>query len=250
MLCGFRASRCRRRRGRSLKDSTRNTLLIAALVCSLIVLGKATFAPAKPQPLPSYSFPQQAPTVATQFPEGVIAGWQFVQATPIAVAKLRAPALATSLDDLTVSGQQYQYQRNGTAIAIEMRYFVDTYTDASEILKDATIFSRRVNFTVERSSRGSYAQFQADGTRHIAACLTPTGETSVTNADLRGSQNHPSVLVQRFTPWFLGQAPLRDLRCLWIHVSAPDSIDQAELKQIFSTWVGAWQTQYPSEPKR
>ncbi len=221
-----------------MKDATRNQLLLAALGCSLIVLGKATFAPIKPQPLPTYSFPTQAPTIAN---------WQFVQATPIAVAKLRGPAFATSLDDLTVAGQQYEYQRNGMVIAIEMRYFVDNYTDVSEILKDATIFSRRVDFTVERSASGFYAQFQTNENRHIAACLTPTQQTSVTNAQLRGTQNHPSILAQRFTPWFLGQAPLRDLRCLWINLSAPSSIDEAELKQVWNAWVQAWQAQYPSE---
>lgn len=221
-------------------EQVRNSLLTAILIGCGAVLTKVLMFPAQKPALPTYTFPE-----SVQLPR-----WQFVESIPIAQQK---PALATSVDDLAIASRHYRYERDGTTIDIEMRYFVETYTDVPELLKDSTVFARKPDLTLARSSLGAYAVFGRSNKLHLSACIPPTLETTVTNGELRSSQNRPEVLVHRVAPWFLGQAPLRDLRCLWTTLSVsidnkPEAEVQQTLEQAWPEWVGWWQQHYPPQP--
>lgn len=223
-------------------EKIRNFWLATAFVSSCFVLLKLTLTPAQKLPSPSYTFPASIP----------LSRWQFVQATPIGLQKRYTPSLATSLDDLTIAGQTYHYLRNGQPLNVEMRYFRE-YSSVDNILRESTIRLDRINFTSTRSSVGAHAIYQRSNRLYITACIPPTKETTLTDGELRGAQNRPDVLSRRALPWFLGQAPLRDIRCLWTRISM--SIDATspartaqELEQVWIEWVQWWQNNYPPEP--
>ncbi|MBD1846412.1 cyanoexosortase A system-associated protein [Cyanobacteria bacterium FACHB-63] len=220
---------------------TRNFWLSTALVSSSLVLLKLTLTPAQKPPPPSYTFPASIP----------LSRWQFVQATPIGLQKLYTPSLATSLDDLTISGQHYRYLRNGQPISIEIRYLRD-YSSVSDIVKDSTVEMARIPLTPAQSSVGAHAVYQRSQQSFITGCIPATRETTITSGQLRSAQNRIDVLARRALPWFLGQAPLRNLRCLWVRMSTPMNStsatnSQPELEQAWVEWVQWWQNNYPPE---
>ncbi len=223
-------------------EKIRNVWLTIALVSSSLVMLKLAVSPAQKPSLPSYTFPASIP----------LSRWQFVQTAPIGLQKRYTPALATSLDDLTIAGQSYRYLRNGKPLDIEMRYFQD-YGSISDILKESTIQLERINFTPAQSSVGAHAIYQRSNQLFITACISATRETTITDGELRSAQTRPNVLIHRALPWFLGQAPLRDLRCLWTRISTPinpasPAATAEELEQVWIEWVQWWQKNYPPEP--
>lgn len=225
-------------------EKIRNFWLAAAFVSSSLVLLKIVVAPVKKPPQPTYSFPTAIP----------LSQWQFVKATPIAVQKFHTPSLATSLDDLTIAGQQYRYLRNGRALEIEMRYFIDSYTDVSDILRDSTIDHQKIDFNTGQLQVGSYAVYVRSERLYFSACVPSNRKTTVSNGEFRGIQQYPASLTQRFFPWFLGQIPLRDMRCLWTRASLPldpaRDKTQQELAQAWTEWVQWWQQNYPPESSK
>ena len=222
-------------------EKVRNLWLFAALVSSSLVLLKVGITPMqKPTPR-TYTFPASVP----------LGRWQFVQALPIGLQKRYTPSLATSLDDLSIAGQSYRYLRKGQPLVIEMRYLSD-YSSVADILRETTIRLNGTNFSTARSQVGVHAVYQHDDRLFVTACIPPTRETTVTDGELRGAQNHPDVLLRRVFPWFLGQAPLRDLRCLWTRISLPidaasPSTTAEEINQVWIEWVQWWQNHYPAE---
>lgn len=231
-------------------EQVRNLGLIATLASSVLVLGNALSKPyAALPPQPSYSFAQTVP----------LAGWQLVQSIPTAAHKSVGPGFVTSVDDLAIAGQHYHYLRNGKPLDIEMRYFVNSYVDVADVLEDFTIANRNQKFTVVQASIGSYTLYQRSGKLHLAACITPSAQTTVTEGEFRGSQNRPAVLATRIVPWFLGFEPLRDIRCLWSQLSipaagpdsitvSPDSQEARELAQAWGEWAQWWKKNYPPKP--
>ncbi|MBD2081335.1 cyanoexosortase A system-associated protein [Leptolyngbya sp. FACHB-17] len=220
---------------------TRNFWLSAALVSSGLVLLKLVLTPAQKPVPPSYTFPASIP----------LSRWQFAQASPIGQQKLYTPSLATSVDDLTVSGRHYRYLRNGQPINIEMRY-LRNYSSVSDIVKDSTVEMERIPLTPAQSSVGTHAVYQRSKQFFITGCIPATRETTITNGQLRNAQNRFDVLARRALPWFLGQVPLRDLRCLWVRMSTPitstsTTSSEPELEQAWVEWVQWWQNNYPPE---
>ena len=231
-------------------EQIRNGCLAAALLSSIFVLGKAIAKPYGEQlSQPTYAFPKTVP----------LPGWQFVQSQPHVIARSQAPGFITAADDLAIAGHHYRYLRNGKPLDIEMRYFIDTYKDVADVVEDSTLANRPQKFTTVQSPFGSYALFQRSGKLHLSACITPTGQTTVTDGELRGNQTSLNVLATRAIPWFLGLEPLRDLRCVWTRLSiASAKPDQAEvstesqaardLAQAWQEWVQWWQKNYPPQP--
>jgi cyanosortase A-associated protein len=221
-------------------EKVRNYWLAAALASSSLVLLKLTVTPPQKPPQLSYSFPTAIP----------LSRWEFVQATSIGVQKRYTPSLATSVDDLTIAGQQYRYLRQGRTLEIEMRYFSDTYTDISDILAESIINKTKINFETKRLTTGSYAIYQRSNRLYFSACIPVTRDTTVTEGELRGGQTRPDILVQRVFPWLIGRIQLRDLRCLWTRASLsiePNSptTTQQDLEQAWTEWVQWWQQNYP-----
>lgn len=222
-------------------ETIRNYWLAAALASSSLVLLKLTVTPPQKLPQLSYSFPAAIP----------LSRWEFVKATSIGTQKRYTPSLATSVDDLTISGQQYRYLRQGRSLDIEMRYFNDTYTKVSDILEESTINNTNIDFETKRSTTGSYAVYQRSNRLYFSACIPVTRDTTVTDGELRGAQTRPDILMQRVFPWFIGRSQLRDLRCLWTNASLPidpkaPTTTRQDLEQAWTEWIEWWQQNYPS----
>ncbi|MBE9008919.1 cyanoexosortase A system-associated protein [Pseudanabaenaceae cyanobacterium LEGE 13415] len=223
-------------------EKIRNIWLATALVSSSLVVLRLAFTPVqKPAPL-IYTFPASVP----------LSRWQFVKATPIGQQRFYTPSLATSIDDLMISGQQYRYLRNGKPLDIEVRYFRN-YGTVSDIVRESTIWLDRVDFTDARTRFGTHAIYEQSGRRFLTACITPIGETTVTKGEFNAAPNRPDMMIGRSLPWLLGQKPLRDLRCLWTRISTPinpssSSATEQDLEQAWMEWVQWWQNNYPPEP--
>lgn len=223
-------------------ENVRNLWLATALVSSSLVVFRLAVTPAQKPSTPSYTFPESVP----------LSRWEFVKATPIGVQKLYTPSLATSADDLTISGQSYRYLRNGQPLEVEMRYF-NTLNHVPDILRETTIRLDRIDITSQRSDLGTYAVYARSNRLYLTACISPTGETTVDRSELHSVQLQPAIVARRVVPWFLGQASLRDMRCLWTRLSMPmntaaPQTTQSDLEQAWGEWVNWWRNHYPPEP--
>lgn len=223
-------------------ENVRNLWLATVLVSSSLVVLRLATTPAQKPPEPTYTFPASIP----------LSNSNFVKATPIGVQKRYTPSLATSADDLTISGQSYRYIRNGQSIEIEMRYF-DRLSHVPDILRETTIQLNRIEFAQQRMATGTVAMYQRSNRLFLTACITPFGETTVEGSEIGSLQLRPAILARRAIPWLLGQEPLRDRRCLWTRISMPinptsPETTQQDLGQVWSEWINWWNSHYPPEP--
>ncbi|NDJ19111.1 cyanoexosortase A system-associated protein [Myxacorys almedinensis] len=222
-------------------------MLAIALGGSLLAIAKTFF--------PSDSLPK---TPTFTFPTSVsIPGWQFLQSNEVAVQKRFSPALVSRLDEHTIAGRQYQYRRAGNAITIEMRYLMRGIVDVPSILQERTLTLNQPEWTPrDRASIGTYALYEQNRTPHISTCITPHGNTLVQDSEFRRYQTYPTVVIKRLLPWVLGQAPLRDTRCLWVDISikhtvpapvptAASPLSTPELEEAWAEWVQSWQGRFP-----
>jgi cyanosortase A-associated protein len=163
----------------------------------------------------------------------------------------------SSVDDQAIAARRYQYLRNGKPLDVEVRYFVRTYRHVPSLIEDSTLLSTKPALRDRRHPKlGSYVLYPQQGNLHLSACLDPYGKTSVYDNEVMLHQARPEVVSQRLLPWILGQAPLRDLRCLWVDLSMPiapgrfevDRVDATPLEAAFGDWVEWWSQNYPTEP--
>ncbi len=231
-------------------ESIRGYLLATTLGVSLVVLGKVIVFPTHPKSrLPVYDFPEQVP----------LSGWQSTQSHPLAAQLKRGPAFLSNVDLSAIASRHYEYVREGMPLELEMRYFVESYTHVPSIIRDSTLLSKKMGLRDRtRPGIGSYVLYADQGKLHLSACIDAQGKTSVYDTEMVLNQNHPGAIAKRIAPWLLKQAPLRDLRCLWVNLSMspptqtvgvldPDAIDTKLLEETFIDLVRWWQQNYPKE---
>lgn len=236
-------------------ERLQNWMLIIVLGGSTLAIAQ-TFHPADnvtPQK-PDYTFPARV----------AVPNWQLLHSYEAAESRTFGPALVSRLDESAIAGRHYQYLRNGRTIAVEMRYLVNASVDVPSILQDSTLKRHQPDFTKQNDADlGSYILFYQQDAPHLSACITPDGQTLVQAEEFRRHQTHPSVVAKRLLPWILGQAPLRDNRCLWVNLTiVPNTHSQgksiqnsqdlrsnpqtvAELKTAWAEWIQEWQHRFP-----
>jgi cyanosortase A-associated protein len=236
-------------------ERLQNWMLIIVLGGSALAIAQ-TFRPADPMPLqtPDYTFPASV----------AVPAWQLLHSYKAAESRTSGPAFVSRLDESAIAGRHYQYLRKGMTIAVEMRYLVNAAVDVPSILQDSTLKRHQPDFTKQNDAGlGTYILFYQQDAPHFSACITPDGQTLVQAEEFRRHQTHPSVMVKRLLPWILGQAPLRDNRCLWVNLTiVPDTSPQgqpnqgsqdlrsnsqtiAELKTAWAEWIQEWQHRFP-----
>ncbi|MBW4418476.1 MAG: cyanoexosortase A system-associated protein [Myxacorys californica WJT36-NPBG1] len=229
-----------------------------------IVLGASVLAIAKTF-IPTDTLSTQTSTYA--FPANVsIPGWRLLQSNPIAAQQTLSPALVSRLDEFTIAGRHYQYLRQDMPISVETRYLMRGYVDVPSILQDSTLTLNQPEFVIrDRAGVGTYVLFYQQGIPHLSTCIASHGETLVHGNEFRRREIYPSVVIKRLLPWVLGQAPLRDTRCLWINISttaqgakqgSSASLGEAiavsqnaappELEAALAEWVQKWQNHFPN----
>lgn len=213
--------------------------LLAALFGSvLLVLGKSLLYPTGSQPtLTPFNFPP-----AVSLPQ-----WQPLASTPLDNKTAKSPKF--------LSGRRYHYIQNGVPLDIEMRYVVPADGDVKELLKAHTAIPPDAGQVLpvlrEKEGVGSYTLFAHQGRAYLSACINPRGGSTVTKDEFSRNRYLYDVRSHRFLPWLLGQAELRDMRCLWAHLSVPLNNSSHEkayqtLEKAWFSWYHWWSSRFPN----
>jgi cyanosortase A-associated protein len=200
---------------------------------ALLTLGKIILFPPPPYYAPPLAFPENVP----------LSGWQLVDSRPLNLL----PA-DKKLD--VVAGRHYRYRQGNRALEIAMRY-VAGKVDSRELAVKTLLAApdgAALPSLEERQQPG--IGFYALGTEHseafLSACISPSGETTVTGEQFRANrQPQPN----RVLLWLLGLEPLRDNRCLWVYLSLPlkDAAPDTAyllLENAWFSWYKYWQPRF------
>ena len=218
-------------------------LLAATFSSALLVLSKSILNPTTvDREVPTFDLPGTVP----------LKEWTFVGSYPLTTQSAQNPALLSSVDEQSIAARHYQYARNGVQLAIEMRYFADSYIDVPSIIKESSLASKKPTIALhDQAEIGAYALFNQQGRTYLSACIKPSGRTTVSDRQFHQNQNNVEVLSERLLPWFLGQDSLRDMRCLWANLSIPSntSLETSEqiLRNAWVSWQPWWRYHFPLE---
>ncbi len=219
-------------------EKIRISLLAAIFGGVLFVLGKSLLYPTGSQPtLTPFNFPP-----AVSLPQ-----WQPLASTPLENKTAKSPKF--------LSGRRYHYIQNGVPLDIEMRYFVITSGEIESYIKTHTAISSSADKVLpvlrQKEGVGFYSLFAHQGRAYLSACINPRGGSTVTDEQFRRNRYTYDVRSHRFLPWLLGQAELRDMRCLWAHLSVPLNNSSPEdayqtLEKAWFSWYQWWSPRFPN----
>lgn len=213
----------------------------------VIVFTHALLAPesAKSPSSPNISLPKNV----------ALPNWQLGDASPIAIdsnSKVR--------ETLMPPGMRYQYQQESRILVVEMHPFVSDGNVSRFVSTYSPIRSgniKMLNGQRYMPNVGYYSVLTHKGSAYLTACITPVGDSTVTEPQFKQSPFKAFDPV-RFARWFLGQAPLTDDRCLWTLMTMPlprntgeDSTSKTvdstyqELETIWVDWYRWWKANFP-----
>ncbi|MGV0028638.1 cyanoexosortase A system-associated protein [Phormidesmis priestleyi] len=220
-------------------------LLAATLGSALLVLGKTIVAPAQEtRSMAAIRFAKESNTLPRKVS---LSGWQFLASYPL-IVNPQSPGLVSAVDEQTIAGRAYQYSRNGVLLTIEMRYFVNSYIHVPAAIKESSLAFRRPLLTIrQRPKGGFYVLFSQPGKTHLSACIPAYGESTVSDRQFIQNQSRVEVLSKRSLPWLLGQAALRDRRCLWATLSISSAVSPELLEDAWNTWYPLWRSHLIAE---
>jgi len=92
---------------------------------------------------------------------------------------------------------------------------------------------------------GFYEMFSHQGRAYLSACVSPYGNSTVTERQFALNLYERGLNVNRLLPWMLGQAPLLDRRNLWIlmSISQPPGTGGTSIK-TYATLENVWFSWY------
>ena len=221
-------------------------LLAATFSGALLTLGKLILVPTgSDRKALTFDLPATVP----------LKDWAFVGSDPLRTQSAQSPGLLSSVDEQSIAAHHYQYAQKGVQLEIEMRYFSDSFIDVPSIVRESSLTARAPTIALHDQFKiGAYALFNQQGRTYLSACIRPSGQTTVSDRQFHQSQNSVEVLSERFLPWILGQASLRDLRCLWANLSIPStaSLETSEqiLRNVWVNWQPWWKRHFPQVEKR
>ena len=223
------------------------TILLAVTFGSvLLVLGKSVL----------YPITVDHKILTFDLPDKILLrGWRFVGSYPLTTQSAQSPGLMTSVDENSIAARHYRYVQNGVQLEIEMRHFANSYIDVPSIIEESTLGAKNPTIVLrDLPGIGAYAVFRQQGHTHLSTCIKPLGQTTVSARQFQQSQNSVEVLSDRVVPWFLGQASLRDMRCLWANLSisanASPETDEEILSGAWASWQPWWRQNFPSVEER
>ncbi len=185
------------------------------------------------------------------FPDQVeLVGWRSLPSRPIHLNQVSTTARPKFL-----SGQVYQYQHGDRLLTIDMVYtietngnlvnFLDGYTDlAPSVVRSPASLERFHN------QSGHYLLFEHDQSIYLASCINPRGKSTITLDQFQRNRYLNDFRPERLIRWFFRSESMRDLRCLWTHMSIPLDGDQPDqvflvLEDSWLIWHDWWQDHFP-----
>lgn len=216
-------------------DNIRIWLVAAIFGGVLAVLGNSILYPSVSDRAPSkFVFPT---TIS-------LPGWQALASSPL---------INQTTEKLTkyISGRQYRYSQKDWFLDIEMRYLANTNGDIKGLIKNykniPNYTDKIVPILRQQEGIGFYSLFVHSERAYLSACINPRGGSTVTDEQFRNNRIIYDVRLRRLIPWLLGRAELRDMRCLWAHLSIPlkdySAVENAyqTLEQAWVPWYQWWQ---------
>lgn len=215
--------------------TARIALLGTTFAGVLFVLVKSLFYPASSdRTISAFDFPKTIP----------LSGWQQINTTPLPVTE----------DALFVSGAHYQYVQDQRTLDIKMYYVVlNDSSGLQEVLENYGYENWVKNQVEMRQDKniGFYGFWQTNNQLNLGTCINPIPGTTLTTDQFSQKYNSQAFQLGRIIPWLLGQAPLRDIRCLWTKLSIPIVAGESPkelypvLEQVWFSWYEWWQPRFP-----
>jgi cyanosortase A-associated protein len=229
-----------------MQKKLRIGLLAVTLGSALLVLGKTIAAPAQEDL--SIAAIRSAKAKGDILPKRVsLSDWQFLGSYPL-IVNPQSPGLISAVNEQTIAGRAYQYSHEGVLLTIEMRYFVNSYIHVPAAIEESSLTSRKPLLTIrKRPEGGSYALFKQQEQNRLSACIPAYGESIVSDRQFIQNQNSLEVLSKQSLPWLLGQAALRDRRCLWATLSTPSTVAPELLEDAWNAWYPLWRGRLVAE---
>jgi cyanosortase A-associated protein len=225
----------------SIDSSTkiRISLLATLFGATLLVLAKSfLYSGAKARTFTPFEFP---PSVSLE-------SWQSVESKPL-------PNNTKKEKPKYIAGIHYRYTLNNRPLDIEMRYLAENDGEVDLFLKTYTAIptasDRFKPLLRQQEKLGFYNLFTHEGRAYLSACINPRGGSTVNLEQFRSNRDTYDMTADRWLPWLLGQAELRDKRCLWALLSTPlkkkESPEQAYkiLEQAWLPWYQSWMPNFP-----
>lgn len=216
----------------------RLALLIGVGSATWVTLGRVALHP------PGYKPLQLPPTLS-------LSGWRLSE------AQILTGGGDASQPDAQMALGYYRYQKETTnqqTLKVKVHYIINTSGDVTDLMRRYAFLQLPVgqpNLTIrQQAGTGQYGLFVYQKQAHLSACINPRGGSTVTAKQFSQNRNTYDLTVSRLLPWLLGQADLRDWRCLWLHLSAPvESSPEATYQQLEVAWKAlypTWQAHFMS----
>lgn len=214
----------------------RSAIVFSTAIASIVVLGKSLAYPVvQSSSVSKFAFPKSIPLSRSQF----------VSSDAVNPYLVRPPAYIAG--DF-IAGKRYRYLYGEKYLDIEMRYLNNTNGDLKSFINSQT---GKLLPTLKDSDRGFYSIYSDENKAYLSACINSRGGSTVTNDQFNRDRLIYDVRLNRILPWLLGQAELKDRRCLWAHLSIPleskafQEKTYQTLKIAWFDWYDWWQSNFP-----
>ena len=216
-------------------------ILIALTFASIcITLGRISLDPsAGKRSLATFNFPSVVP----------LPGWQLLESFPLA-KPLPSPYKFSAI---VLSSQKYLYKRDKHQMEIAMQYEASASGELQDYFLRWTSVelpqAKQLQFR-QQPGIGFYSLFVHKGRSHLATCINPQGNSTVTKEQFLANRYTYDFQLQRLLSWLIGESSLPDKRCLWVHLSVPLKQGSVEatypvLEQAWQPWFRWWRDRFP-----
>ena len=219
-------------------NKSRTLLLLAVMIATTLALGKSLVHPITKSPhFTDFIFPESVP----------LKQWKLLTSDSINTHSFESPEHPSGN---FVSGRYYRYGQNQKFLDIEMRYLINTNGDLKSFITHKT--GELVSVLREDPNRGFYSVFSHDGKVYLSACINSRGGSTITSDQFNRNRMIYDARLDRLVLWFLGQAKLKDRRCLWANLSLPlDHHSSTEetyrtLETVWYDWYNWWKSFFPN----
>lgn len=222
-------------------EKVRTSLLVVIFGSVFFFLGRTILAPsAAKSTVTPFAFPTAVP----------LPGWQL---------KNSSQKAAPIADPTFVSGRHYQYIQNDLTLDIEMGYIVNTKGDVNSFIQYYSSMppppGKLSPVLRQQSGVGLYSLFAYQQRAYLSSCINSRGGSTVTDVQFRQNRDiYDNIYNMRFKerllPWLQGRGSIRDMRCVWAHLSIPLKNSSPEdayvtLEKAWESWYQWWYPRFP-----
>jgi cyanosortase A-associated protein len=150
--------------------------------------------------------------------------WQLTDSEAISTTPQPIEGDQPPLESVTVA-RRYQYTQGDRQLNLEMRYIPRSYGQIAAIIPAYTSIANQEFISenaadLQRSNQsiGSYNLFTYQNKAYLSTCINPQGQTTADQVAFLTNLRATQSLKDNVLPWAIGNAPLRDRRCLWVHM--------------------------------